>query len=191
MAYVFKTQPGSEDSVEIAGVGLLASDARGGIPIADAARQMVELMDVAQKTVNWPKGTPLGSEVSEEGVETISDSPELVAAADAFAESRGLQVVEVPDADVPNLKTEAGYLSEYEPAKDVAEREAGYMAPAPETDPPAQDVPVSGDKPPQGTLAAGDEAVQQGPPAGEQAAKSGGTLSPPAGAGGPAATGKE
>lgn len=110
MALVFKTKVGSE-AVELAGVGLLGPNGVGGKLVSVAAAQMSELMDESQASVEHPRGVPLEGE-------------ELQKAAEAFAQERGLEVVDVPDDELAALNVGIGSAGATRPAVEIAEEEA-------------------------------------------------------------------
>jgi len=118
MTLVLKTRPGSTEDVEIAGVGLLGADAKGGVPIDQAARSMSELMDASQATVTHPRGVPLEGEV-------------LAAAAEMYAAEHELEIVDLTDDQVAGLPAEIGALGEFQSALSVGESEARGWADQP------------------------------------------------------------
>lgn len=87
MPKIFKTPKDSTDPVEVVGVGVAGSEGRGGIPIEDASQRMSELQGGG--------GIPLTGKALEE-------------AAEAFAEARGLEVVNVKQKEVDGLAQEWG-----------------------------------------------------------------------------------
>lgn len=102
MPKVFKTPEESTEHVELVGVGVAGSGARGGILVEDAAVKVPELQNGG--------GIPLtGRELDE--------------AAETFAEARGLEVVNVRAKDVETLPQEWGNAPEPIPAGQAATEE--------------------------------------------------------------------
>lgn len=99
MPKVFKTNKDSADQVEVVGVGVAGSYGRGGIAVEQAAERMPELQSGG--------GVPLTGKALEE-------------AADAFAEARGLEVVNVKPKDMEGLAQEWGNPPDAMPAGEAA-----------------------------------------------------------------------
>lgn len=115
MPKVFKTPTDSADQVEVVGVGVAGSYGRGGVPIEEAAEKMHELQSAG--------GVPLTGKALEE-------------AAEAFAEERGLEVVNVKPKDIEGLAQEWGNPPDPIPAGEaaIAEHERVFGDPEPGVD---------------------------------------------------------
>ncbi len=110
MPKVFKTPKDSADPVEVVGVGVAGSYARGGVPVEEASQRMPELQGGG--------GVPLTGKALEE-------------AAEAFAEARGLEVVNVKPKDIEGLPQEWGNPPDPIPAAEaaIAEHERVFGGP--------------------------------------------------------------
>lgn len=115
MPKVFKTAEDNPDQVEVVGVGVAGSYGRGGIPIEEASEKLHELQG--------PGGVPFTGKALEE-------------AAAAFAEARGLEVVNVKPKDIEGLAQEWGNPPDPIPAAQAATEEYDrvYGDPEPEGD---------------------------------------------------------
>lgn len=102
MPKVFKTNEDSPDQVEVVGVGVAGSYGRGGIPVERAAEICSELQDSGS--------SPLSGKA-------------LTEASEAFAEARGLEIVDVKPKDMDGLAQEWGVAPEPIPAGQAAEEE--------------------------------------------------------------------
>lgn len=98
---VFKTRPGAPE-VSIVGAGLCGPDGKGGVPCERGALSMVELQD--------DEGQPL-------------EGKDLRVAAERFAESRDLVVVDLSDGQIAGLPQEVGQAPDRPPAAQVSGEE--------------------------------------------------------------------
>jgi hypothetical protein len=99
---VFRTPADARSSFELVGVGLLGPAGKGLIVIDDAAAKMSELQD--------EQGKPLTGKRLED-------------AAQAFADARGLRVVNASDKAIANVHEEWGNPAPRPPAAEVARQE--------------------------------------------------------------------
>lgn len=115
MPKVFKTPKDSADQVEVVGIGVAGSYGRGGIPVEEAAEKAAELQGGG--------GVPLTGKALEE-------------ASEAFAEARGLEVVNVKPKDMEGLAQEWGNPPDPIPAAEAAieEHERVFGDPEPGVD---------------------------------------------------------
>lgn len=116
MAPVFKTPKDSPDRVQTP-AGTAEAYGKGGLNVADAAAFIPELQkqgDDGYPVLDDDTGQPVPLE-----------GKELTAAAKAYAEARGLEVVNVKEdqATTAALMADAGYPPERPPAQQVAEQE--------------------------------------------------------------------
>src|SRR4051794_23626956 len=99
MAMVFRSPKDSTENSELVGVGQLRAGGVGGIPVEQAAEVMQELQEAnADGSLRLDdQGNPI----------PLSGS-KLTAAAKAFAEARGFEIVNMNDDRIAALPQESG-----------------------------------------------------------------------------------
>jgi hypothetical protein len=112
MAGVFKTAAGSLEAVEIAGVGAMHPDGKGGVSVEKAALTMSELQEKDDNGV---------LKVTDDGDPIPLTGTALTNAAKKLAEERGWQVVQMKEENIATLPQEVGYTADRPPASEVAE----------------------------------------------------------------------
>lgn len=110
MALVFKTKKG-DPPIEIMGAGVVGGDALGGVLVEDAALVMRELQETDD--LGYAKPDKHGRIVPLKGAA-------LRKAAEEFAESRGLEVEDVSDKKLQQLREEAGVPAPRPPLVEIA-----------------------------------------------------------------------
>lgn len=124
MPLVFKSASDSTDRTEIVGAGVLFPNGKGGIPVARAAETMSELQE------KNPDGT---LRYDDEGNPIPLSGSKLSAAAKAFAEDRGFEVVNLKEEQIDGLPQEAGMTPDRPPMDECARedyaRSVGELTP--------------------------------------------------------------
>lgn len=116
MPLVFKTHEESPEAVDIAGVGVLGANGKGGVPIERAAQVMSELQEQEED------GTLRTRENPDTGLDEPIPltGPKLREAARRVAEERGWDVVNLKEDEIASLPQEMGAPEDRPPLADVA-----------------------------------------------------------------------